>query len=193
MKKLTLLLCILCAMAASVLSASVTVRNTAKGVMLENDYVKLEIIRQGGKIASLVNKKSNIDLLAGDSGVYAGLGKVREVMGQSLGVMVGSRNITVKKATADEVVVEAAYTCRNGLIAGLEIIKTYTLRKDSSAVEFSELYRCREKNNRFAMNWHHRFPPRDTANVSFFAGSAVKSLPKAMRDRNNFMLKVDSD
>jgi hypothetical protein len=56
MKKLTLLLCILCAMAASVLSASVTVKNTAKGVMLENDYVKLEIIRQGGKIASLVNK-----------------------------------------------------------------------------------------------------------------------------------------
>lgn len=193
MKKLTLLLCILCAMAAPVLSASVTVRNTAKGVILENDYVKLEIIRQGGKIASLFNKKSNLDLLAGDSGVYAGLGKVREVMGQSLGVMVGARNITVKKATADEAVVEAAYTCRNGLIAGLEIIKTYTLRKDSSAVEFSELYRCREKNNRFAMNWHHRFPPRDTANVSFFAGSAVKSLPKAMRDRNNFMLKVDSD
>ena len=67
--------------------------------MLENDYVKLEIIRQGGKIASLFNKKSNIDLLAGDNGVYAGLGKVREVMGQALGVMVGSRNITVKKAT----------------------------------------------------------------------------------------------
>ena len=74
MKKLTLLLCILCTMAASVLPASVTVKNSAQGVILENDYVKLEIIRQGGKIASLVNKKSNIDLLAGDKGVYGGLG-----------------------------------------------------------------------------------------------------------------------
>ena len=193
MKRLSLLLAGVFCLTASVLSAAVTVKETAKGVMLENDYVKLEIIRQGGKIASLFNKKSNLDLLAGDSGVYAGLGKVREIMGQSLGVMVGSRNITVKKATADVVEVETSYTCRNGLIGGLEIIKTYTLRKDSPAVEFSELYRSREKNNRFAMNWHHRFPPRDTANVKFFSGSAVKSLPKAAQSRNNFLLKVESD
>ena len=52
MKRLSLLLTGVFCLAATVLSAAVTVKETAKGVMLENDYVKLEIIRQGGKIAS---------------------------------------------------------------------------------------------------------------------------------------------
>ena len=145
---LTGLLC-----AGAILPAAVTVKESASGITLENDYVMFEVVKRGGKIGKFVDKVSKQDLLGNDSGIYAGLGKVRDMFGNSLGMMIGARRLSVKSATPDKAEVEAVYSIRGGLIDGMEVVKTYTLSSNSPAVEFKELYRSKVKKNRFAINW----------------------------------------
>ena len=118
-------------LAGSTLPAAVTVKESASGITLENDYVMFEVVKRGGKIGKFVDKVAKQDLLAGDSGIYAGLGKVRDMFGNSLGMMIGARRLSVKSATPDKAEVEAVYSVRGGLIDGMEIVKTYTLLSNS--------------------------------------------------------------
>ncbi len=184
-----LLLCV-----GMTLPAAVTVKESASGITLENDYVMFEVVKRGGKIGKFVDKVAKQDLLAGDSGIYAGLGKVRDIFGNSLGMMIGARRLSVKSATPDKAEVEAVYSVRGGLIDGMEIVKTYTLLSNSPTVEFKELYRSKVKKNRFAINWHNRFSVKATPqDVVFSSGKCSVDLAKAINNRNNYMEKSDAD
>ena len=186
---LTGLLC-----AGAILPAAVTVKESASGITLENDYVMFEVVKRGGKIGKFVDKVSKQDLLGNDSGIYAGLGKVRDMFGNSLGMMIGARRLSVKSATPDKAEVEAVYSIRGGLIDGMEVVKTYTLSSNSPAVEFKELYRSKVKKNRFAINWHNRFAVKaNSVDIVFSSGKSSINLAQAITNRNNYMEKSNVD
>ncbi len=176
------------------LSAAVTASGNSAGIVLENKFVRLKIVESGGRIASLVNKKTNTDLLAGDNSIHAGLGKVRDIFGRNLGFMTGSRQIRIVENTPRKAVVETRYTARGGLVDGLEVVKTYTLNDNSPVVEFSETYRSKVRDNRFIANWHNRIPVFDNGNgIDISTASGVISFAGAVHNRNNYIFDPRAD
>ena len=170
------------------LSAAVTAVKNPDYVVLENSFVRLKIVESGGRIASLINKKTNTDLLVGDNSIHAGLGKVRDIFGRNLGFMTGARQIKIVENTPHKAVVETRYTAHGGLADGLEIVKTFTLKKNSPVIEFSEVYCSKVRDNRFIANWHNRIPVFDNGSdivISTAAGSI--SFAGALQNRNNYI------
>ena len=61
----------------TVSTAGVSAVQTPDGAVMENAFLKVKIVKSGGKIASFVDKKRHIDLLQGASGVNSGFGQSR--------------------------------------------------------------------------------------------------------------------
>lgn len=175
---------------AAALSASVKAAASSGSIVLENDHIKVKIIRSGGKIASFVDKSSKIDLLKGSSGIHSGLGRIRDDLGKSVGVAVGSRKLTLKVNTPQKAVVETVYTARGGIIDGLEITRQYIVKADSLALDIVETYRSTKRENRFAITWQNLFPLSkevDPQDITLFTADGSLPLPVAVQNRNNYI------
>lgn len=165
-------------------------------VRMENDILSVEIVRRGGKVASLRDRRTGREFVVFDGQLMDGFFKHREWHTGNIELMAALYDITVAEDSPSSAVVEVEYEAQTGNFSGMLFRKTYILGKDTAYLKVKQEVVSLREDNYFTINIHNLmplegFPGGDT---HFYArsedGPVRFSVTEGRRSTNNLVYEA---
>ena len=142
--------------------SGVVVRKTMSGdllkeVVVENDTLRVRIIRKGGRVISFYDKSQKMELSVSGNGAFDGICKTRDWKWHNSEPHSANYALKIVEETPAKVVVEASRDIKSGALAGCRLTKRYTLSRGVDRLDAVDMVRCLEKRVSFQLNSHNLF------------------------------------
>lgn len=166
-------------------------------ITLSNKLLKVRISERGAKLDSLKFLPQAQEYCSEQAATFAGLGKIRDVLYNNIETVSELYKLSLDDSIAGQLTVTANFKAQSGNLAGMEIIRKYTLFEDSSVVDCYVMLRSLQQDNSFQINLHNLFPTSQfSENINFYLpskrGLAVFDYAAAKVRKLNLILDLQA-
>ena len=158
---------------------------SGKEIILENDFLRAKIVPRGGKVKELYDKVGKRELLSSDNSILNGAGKSREILFKNIETL--TAKFDLEKVSSQSV--QAAYTIGTGSIAGMQIVRTYSLDPGSAFLKIREVWKSKTRPNQLLLNWHNSCRWLPGKNVLYIPSkSGIIEVDRSVAETNKINL-----
>jgi hypothetical protein len=128
-----------------------------KQVIVENNYLRVKIIRKGGRVISFYNKQRNVEMTVSGNAPFDGVCKTRDWILHNNEPHSVNYELKILKNSPEKVVIEASRNLKTAALTGCLLTKRYMLTTGVARLDVTDKIKCQEKRALFQLNSHNQF------------------------------------